>query len=500
MTGFKLLLIISCCFGAISCSASNVSDDSKEELNDKLISLEKDTKSLIRNPCMGWGIYDDGFDGMQNAERYWSLQSDAANKYASFFYVRIFWSDLEPEQGKYAWEHNSNYKKLIKGALDRGLKLAFRVYYDSRDDMRQATPDYVRQAGAAGYYTNDKWSPYPDDPVFQAKLNEFTKAFAAEYDNPDIVDFIDGYNIGLWGEGHTVIYKNGDSGENQKKTLDQITDIYANNIKNVPLIITFNCQVGYQAEEEYVYPKGYGMRRDGLGSQWFTDTEKKIAQSQYGKRLLIGESCYWYVGRENIVDHLDFKPWGGDPVYNENTTWRDVYQLTYDTAINYHFNTLDLREIGDVEGWLRDAPELVEKFMLRGGYRFFPARIELPKIAKTGTTITAVHHWVNDATGYLPNNMKSWNYKYKPAFALLNENDEVVKIWIDEDSEPSTWLYGKTYQYEKKINLNDVAPGEYRWAIGIIDKTRGNKPGIRLAIQNEKLVKGWSALRNVTIE
>lgn len=124
---------------------------------------------------------------------------------------------MEPEQGKYAWEHNSNYKKLIKGALDRGLKLAFRVYYDSRDDMRQATPDYVRQAGAAGYYTNDKWSPYPDDPVFQAKLNEFTKAFAAEYDNPDIVDFIDGYNIGLWGEGHTVIYKNGDSGENQKK-------------------------------------------------------------------------------------------------------------------------------------------------------------------------------------------------------------------------------------------------------------------------------------------
>lgn len=58
----------------------------------------------------------------------------------------------------------------------------------------------------------------------------------------------------------------------------------------------------------------------------------------------------------------------------------------------------------------------------------------------------------------------------------------------------------KRINTKKKINLNDVAPGEYRWAIGIIDKTRGNKPGIRLAIQNEKLVKGWSALRNVTIE
>lgn len=44
---------------------------------------------------MGWGVYDDGFDGMQNAERYWSLQSDAANKYASFFmyvYSGLIWN------------------------------------------------------------------------------------------------------------------------------------------------------------------------------------------------------------------------------------------------------------------------------------------------------------------------------------------------------------------------------------------------------------------------
>ena len=28
---------------------------------------------------------------------------------------------MEPEEGKYAWIYDENYKKLIQGALDRGL-------------------------------------------------------------------------------------------------------------------------------------------------------------------------------------------------------------------------------------------------------------------------------------------------------------------------------------------------------------------------------------------
>lgn len=473
----------------------------EQETSENLILLEKDNKSLLRNPCMGWGLYDDAADEVQDAGKYWKCQSDAATRYASFFYVRWRWADMEPEEGKYAWIYDNNYKQLIKGALDRGLKLAFRIYYDSRDNYSQATPDYVRQAGAEGFYKDGKWSPYPDNPVFQQKLNVFLKAFAAEYDNPDIVDFIDGYNIGLWGEGHNLMLQGGTSSANKERTLNQITDLYATNFKRIHLVITFGSEVGYPAEKKYVLePKGYGMRRDGLGSRWFNEEEKKIAQASYGKRLLVGESCYWYNGREDIAKHADFKPWQGDPVYNAGTTWRDVYELTCEEAIHNHFNTLDLREIGEAEGWLTEAPDLVQKFILRGGYRFFPSRIELPLKAKAGTTIKAIHHWTNDGTGYLPNNMVNWNYKYKPAFALINKNNEIVKIWIDEDAEPSTWLYGNNYTYEKTIRLTELEPGEYQWAIAIIDKTRNNKPGIKLAIKNEKRVKGWSILRHIAIE
>ena len=154
------------------------------------VELQEDTVSLLRNPCMGWGVYDDANDEVQNANIYWAAQDEAARQYASFFYVRWRWSDMEPEEGKYAWLYDENYKKLIQGALDRGLKLCFRIYNNGQDNLRAGTPDYVRRAGAKGYTVKglkgDLWTPYPDDPIFQEKLEKFVEAFAKEYDNPDI--------------------------------------------------------------------------------------------------------------------------------------------------------------------------------------------------------------------------------------------------------------------------------------------------------------------------
>lgn len=73
-----------------------------QETSENLILLEKDNKRLLRNPCMGWGLYDDAADEVQEAGKYWKCQSEAATSYASFFYVRWRWADMEPEEGKYA--------------------------------------------------------------------------------------------------------------------------------------------------------------------------------------------------------------------------------------------------------------------------------------------------------------------------------------------------------------------------------------------------------------
>ena len=456
--------------------------------------LKEDSNTLLRNPCMGWGLYDDANDEVQNADEYWKIQDEAARDYASFFYVRWRWSDIEPIEGQYAWEFDENFKKLIRGAIDRGLKLCFRIYNNGKDNIRAGTPDFVREAGAKGYYVDgfgyEHWTPYPDDPIFQEKLANFVEAFAEEFDDPTKVDFIDGYALGWWGECHNIKLQDP---SNLKDVFDWYTSLYSSNFKNIILALPFGSQVGFETENEIaISKKGYAMRRDGLGSMWFSDEEQKITDMMYGETLLIGESCWWGCSDD------DCTPFASDTQYDLNT-WRDVYELTYSHAVENHFNTLDLREIPETEGWTQKANDLVNKFVRKGGYRFYPLSITLPDRVMVGEEVSIRHSWINRGTGYLPNNNPNWNYKYKPAFALFNEQNEIVKIWIDENAEPSDWLYDEENSYKFDILDLEVDEGKYKWGVAIIDKTRKNTPGIKLAVENEDFINGWTVLGQVVV-
>ena len=55
------------------------------------------------------------------------------------------------------------------------------------------------------------WSPYPDDPVFQRYYEKFLRDFGAQYDDPEITQFVSGFGLGKWGETHTLKYSTGDA-------------------------------------------------------------------------------------------------------------------------------------------------------------------------------------------------------------------------------------------------------------------------------------------------
>lgn len=478
-------------------SAGKMPDKTNRENGCHQITFTEDTTSLLRNPCMGWGLYDDASNEVQQADEYWKAQGEAASKYGSFFYIRWRWSDMEPEEGKYAWLYDDNYKKLIQGAIDRGLKLCFRIYDNGQDNVKQSTPDYVRKAGAKGYTVNGGgeagklWTPYPDDSVFQEKLTRFVEAFAKEYDDPGRVDFIDGYSLGWWGECHHIVLQNP---ANLETVFDWYTTLYASHFKNIILTLPFGSQIGFNTEKRIaIDEKGYAMRRDGLGSMWFSDGEQKIANEVFGKTLLVGESCWWGCSTD------DCRPFRSDERYRLDT-WRDVYELTYKQAIENHFQTLDLREMPETKGWTERANDLVVKFIAKGGYRLSPSEISVPsRLGKKGKA-TITHTWKNTGNGYLPNNLKSWNFKYKPAFALIDPEGNVAYTWIDEEAEPSGWFSGETYRYTKEIEGIGIPSGKYKWAVAIVDKTKGNLPGIQLAIQGQHTVHGWTVLADVKVK
>lgn len=457
----------------------------------KEYSLNKDDSTLLRNPCSGWGLYDDASGEVSDATQYWALQDASARNYGSFFYVRWRWSDMEPEEGKYAWIYNENYKKLIQGALDRGLKLAFRIYNNGQDNLRQGTPDFVKLAGAKGYQTtgsNPHWTPYIDDAVFQTKLENFIKAFAKEYDNPDKVDFVDGVNVGWWGEcDHLELQNNTQQGRDS--FLTWITSVYGNNFKKVILVMNMDSGFGYSSEFNIaINRQGYGYRRDGLGSSWFTENNQKHANSSFPKTVLIGESCYWGGNQA----------WSSDTKYNLKS-WRQVYELTTQQALQYHFNTLDLRGVYETKGWTTTALDLVQKFIQLGGYRLYPSIVSAPETIAPNGKITIGHQWVNLAQGVCPNNNPRWNYKYKVAFALIDSQGKIAQLFIDKQSDPSTFISDNVVKYTFDATLSNLALGNYTLGVAIVDTTKNNLPGIRLATTATEIA-GWKTVGSVIIK
>ena len=112
------------------------------------------------------------------------------------------------------------------------MRLAFRIVVDSRDKASEFTPQFVRNAGAKGFISRGKWSPYPDDPIFQKYYEKFIRALAKDFNDPDKVQFVSGSGFGKWGEYHSVwYYQVRELGKPELPTreavFDWVTDLYS---------------------------------------------------------------------------------------------------------------------------------------------------------------------------------------------------------------------------------------------------------------------------------
>ncbi len=453
-----------------------------------------DTLSVLRNPCTGWAIYCEGWEFENtwrsiypevNGVNFWKqMDAISAHKYATHIYIRILWSALEPEEGKYAWKYNKEYIQFIEEAKKRNLKLTFRVYCSTKSRTEEGTPKYVFDAGAGyswdygtrngkAYQIRDA---YMDDPIFLEKFETFVQAFAKEYDNPDVTDFVDGFGAGWWGEGH---HNNVKDVNNLPMLIDKITGFYYNNFKNI--ITVYNLAHGhpdptvvsdFEMAKKLVYEqRGFIPRRDGLGSHWFSRGDRDMMQYYFFPNApLIGEGCYWL---SNPVENQDPK-----------------------SSLDTRF--ANLRVPKEAKIWIEEMPDQVQRFITHGGYRFVPENISYSKCANASGKITVTHTWKNTGVGLLPNNHPNWNQKYKVAFALLDPKDkDVVSKTIVENSDPGTWIKGRYYTYQNQIQVRS-SEDSLLLAVSVYD-TKKNEPGLELSVKEPSFGK-WYPVGMVAVK
>ena len=270
--------------------------------------FEPDTTSVLRNPFTGWALYCEGWEFEKtwrvpypqvNPVNFWKqMDSISAQKYSTHLYIRILWSALEPEEGKYAWIYNPEFIQFIEEAKKRDLKLAFRVYASTKSRSEEGTPKYVFDAGATYSWESttklgkefNLRDAYVDNPIWLGKFEKFIEAFAKKYDNPDITDFIDGYGVGWWGEGHHINLMDKD---NLPMLIVRMSGMYYKNFKNI--ITVYNLAYkhpdptvvsDFDLAKELVYEqRGFLPRRDGLGSHWFSKGDRDMMQYYFYPKI-----------------------------------------------------------------------------------------------------------------------------------------------------------------------------------------------------------------------
>ncbi|MFD0716536.1 discoidin domain-containing protein [Paenibacillus sp. GCM10027626] len=449
----------------------------------------EDKTGIIKNPAMGWAMYVEEFSGpLIDADTYWQAV-DPYRDAASILYIRVPWSRMEPAEGAYAWNVDENYKKLVDMALERKLKLAFRIVVDSQDVHMQATPQFVFDAGAEGVAaaSNPNFkTPYVTDPVFRQKFENFVAAFAKQYDNPDVVDYIDGGSLGWWGEMYTFNQKM--SAEEKEDTFKWISNLYAGEFKHVLLGMQYGNSFELRLQDWALDEQGFMIRRDSYGSPvYFPRAAQDLINTHWPKVPVFAENCY-----QSFVSWPESCDGNTRPIH-------DMLARVVDDALYTHANTLDLRHPEDVKEWVTNHPDLVEQFALQGGYRLVLDDVAYPAAMLSGQSYPLYHSWKNAAAGKLPNDVPNWGHKYKVAFALLDRmTGSPVYMSIDE-AEPADWIKGQNYNYTGKLDLNGIPGGTYELAVAIVDSSKQNKPAIRLAVKDIMTEDGWYKLGAIRV-
>jgi hypothetical protein len=471
-----------------------------------IVGIEPETEKPVPNPLNGWTLYgsasppSDFWTNCDNMPLAGSDQTVKVSDYAHVLYIRTSWTALNPAEDEYGWETNEQLQWMIDNARQRGMKLAFRVVVDSRDKSSDFTPPYVRNAGAQGYETQTGsktvWSPYPDDPVFREKYTRFLHAFGQQFNDPDVVAFIDGYGLGKWGEGHSMRYL--DAG-NRRNVFDWICNLYLEQFTQVPVAINYHRLIGTEKDWgapdpesqtmlESAFEKGFILRHDAFGmTDYYKEWEKKLAARWNYTRPILMEGG-WVTSQHNI---------SSDPRGYE--TIADVRQGEWDDSQEARVNMMDFR-INETASWFQDAAPLLRRFIADGGYRLYPDTLSLPGTIVNGATAVIVHRWKNLGWGYCPSNIPQWNQKYKVAWRLLDQNDNAIATFVDTQTDVSKWIKDHPVTYRFTPSVAGLPAGNYTWAVAIVDTTRNNTKGINIAAKKNITASGWLRLMDVVVK
>jgi len=370
-----------------------------------------DNGAELANPGIGWVLhYYDNVPAHYGSKL---APSDTLDGWPglSVIYLRIPWSYIEPEEGKFDW---SVLDTPAQRWIAKGKQAAFRITA-SESWTRWATPKWVHDAGAKGYdFRPGKgvqaggplWEPDFDDTVFLQKLDRFLAAMAARYDGNAEVAFIDVGSLGVWGEGHTW--------SSTKRPIPPATvkrhiDLHKKHFQKTLLAVNDDMggpeAMGASEVIRYAAAQGLTLRDDSI----------LVQPAPRAYFHAVWADPFW--PRVPVI--LESEHYGGSKARG---AWQDG-RLYLKAIEEYHASYASIHWWP--EEFLRENRELVKKINQRLGYRLQLVEASWPKTVRAGGVLTFAGQWRNAGVApCLPGG--------HPIVTLKDAQGGIVAVLVDE--------------------------------------------------------------------
>ena len=475
----------------------------------------KENFDVLLNPGIGFTTFQ-RFNGDElNPGRGWTeglpieyqpFNGDITNKnhpQTTIAYFRVNWRYLEPESKKYNW---AMIDRALRTAAERGQTLMLRVspYELKADpDIKDVPAWYRKMVGPetkaldiGGFSRRglQLWRVDPEDPRYLEHFGGFIAALGQRYDGHPDLESVDISFIGPFGEG-------AGSHKLSDKTRIGLINAYLDNFKKTQLHFQ---PLNGDAPDPGVLVRGtniaaywpdgsnngegpqmrhLGIRMDCLGDVnpgFSGDAPRNHMRDIYPRDIILsGMSEAWKKGHVSMEVCGTFLSWLESRQFDEATV-----EWVFNEGLKWHMSTFNAKSSPVPEQW---SP-LVNKWLIKMGYRFVVRRFEYPSIVYRQAPLPIQTRWEN--VGVAP------IYR-EYLFAVRLRNDQKTII-LPTDAKLTQWLPGDILHNQNLYIPFDAPLGKYQLEVAIVSPA-SFEPRVQLAIEG-KTGDGWYTIGEIEVQ
>jgi len=349
----------------LASSLEVMAHDEKEQAEPTVTVHLGEIKEVLYNPGMGLADFHFGFEHPPSVDQY-PRQTVA--------YFRWSWADLEPEEGRYAFDF---VDRIISQAKVKGETLAFRIM----TEYKAGSPEWLLQKGVGVVKVGGGVFPDYNNATFLLYHEKLIKAFGERYAGSRDIDHVDIGSVGCWGEWNMACCQGVEARCEQYYPIEEnrikITEWYLTYFSGTPLVMLHGGPL------KYAVSRGAGWRGDCFGDYgYFSPTWNHM------------EQAYTPVLQDPVIEGA----WKDGPVQFEVCgVMQDWYEKGFDIdlilkkGLEWHVSVLNAKSSPIPIEW---RPR-IDEFLTKIGYRFVLRQMTHATGANTGRKLSLHSQWEN---------------------------------------------------------------------------------------------------------